>query len=149
MVIDSLKHASQYYGLHPRLAVGLRFLQEQALNGLEPGKYEIEGSDIYYLVQHYESKPLEAGKWEAHRKYYDIQYVVEGTERFGYAPLDSVRVTKEYEEESDYALFEGEGSFCLLPAGSFAIVAPQDAHMPGIAVQEPAPVKKIVVKVLI
>ena len=34
-----------------------------------------------------------------------------------------------------------------VPAGSFAILMPQDAHMPGIAVTQPAPVRKVVVKV--
>ena len=49
----------------------------------------------------------------------------------------------------DFIKLEGEGEFLRLDAGTFVILAPQDAHMPGMAVDEPAPVKKVVVKVLI
>ncbi|WP_164821606.1 YhcH/YjgK/YiaL family protein [Paenibacillus koleovorans] len=153
MILDRLSNAANYYGIHPQLAAGFRYLQEHAesLPGLAPGKYEIDGNDLYFLVQHYNTKPLAEGKWEAHRRYFDIQYLAEGTELMGFAHLDQVRIKKEYDEAGDYALFEGdEGSLCEVTAGSFAVFAPQDAHIPGIAVdEEPAPVKKIVVKVLI
>lgn len=149
MIIDSLKNASQYYGVHPRLATGLRYLQENSIVDLEPGKYEIEGSDIYFLMQHYDSKQPDAGKWEAHRRYFDIQFVAAGAERIGYAPIDMMQVSREYTADGDYALFDGDGTFFELQAGDFTILAPQDVHMPCIAVQQPEPVKKIVVKVLI
>lgn len=42
--------------------------------------------------------------------------------------------------------WKARGSFVLLPAGMFTIFMPQDGHMPGIAVNEPQPVKKVVVE---
>jgi len=147
MVIDSIRNAPLYYGLGDRIVSALKFLQESDFSAMEPGKYEIDGSNVYALVQKYESKPREAGKWEAHRKYIDVQYVSEGTEQMGYACIDAMKVTKEYDGEGDYLLLEGEGSMLVCRAGTFAIFSPEDAHMPGIALDKPQEIKKVVVKV--
>jgi biofilm protein TabA len=149
MIIDNLKNASLYYGVHSRIASALQFLQENEMASHTPGKYELAGNKIYFLVQHYNSKPQDAGLWEAHRKYFDIQYIAEGTELMGYAPIDRMKEVKSYIEEGDYAWFEGDGSFNELQAGYFAILAPQDVHMPCISVKDAQPVKKIVFKVLV
>jgi YhcH/YjgK/YiaL family protein len=147
MIIDTLNHSQHYYGLHPRLRQSFQFLINTDLNNLESGKYEIDGTHIFALVQEYTTKPKEKGLWEAHRNYLDIQYIVKGLESFGYAPVDSLKETKSYDTEHDYALFAGEGSFLGLAAGSFALVFPQDAHMPSITRTVPEEVKKIVVKI--
>lgn len=149
MIIDTLNHSKIYYELHPRFRQAFQFLIDTDLNALEPGKYEIDGTNIFALVQQYTTKPKEDGLWEAHRNYFDIQYIVKGLESFGYAPIDSLQVTKSYDAENDYALYAGEGSFLALQVGSFALVYPQDAHMPCITRIEPEDVKKIVVKIRI
>ncbi len=148
MIIDRLKNASWYLGVHKNLELAFKYLQETDFSAIEPGRYEIAGTKIYALIQQYESKPKEKGRWEAHRRYMDIQYVWQGEELFGYAHLDDL-TTISYDENKDFVTLEGSGNFLTLPSGSFVIVAPQDAHMPGIAISTPAPVKKIVVKVLI
>ena len=148
MIIDRLKNASLYFDLHKRLKAAFNYLQNTDFSELEPGRYEVEGTNIYALVQQYESKPKEKGRWEAHRRYMDIQYIWEGEELFGHAYLDDLNIIS-YDENKDFVTLEGKGDFVTLHSGSFVIVAPQDAHMPGIAVSTPKPVKKIVVKVLI
>jgi YhcH/YjgK/YiaL family protein len=146
MILDTLNNAAGYFGLGERLARGLAYLRETDLRALAPGQYEIEGSDLFAIVQDYATKPLAQGRWEAHRRYIDIQYVVEGVERFGFASTERLKIVSE-EEAKDVVWFEGEGDFFALREGMFAILKPQDAHMPGIAVCEPAPVRKVVVKV--
>ena len=145
MIIDTLNHASMYYALNPLVERALRFLQ-----ALDPktavGRHEISGDQVFALVQEYDSKPMSEGFWEAHRRYIDVQYVVAGVEQMGYAPLDSLR-PGEYDGSKDFVKLEGDGQFLRLPAGHFVIMAPQDAHMPGMALDAPAPVKKVVVKV--
>lgn len=146
MIVDRLENAALYYSLGPRLERALRYLQVTDAGQLAPGRREIAGEQIFALVQEYSSKRWGEGFWEAHRKYLDVQYVVAGVERMGYAPAQSLRTVEE-NLEKDFLKLEGDGSFVVLPAGSFAILMPQDAHMPGMAVDQPEPVKKIVVKV--
>ncbi|MFA5865623.1 MAG: YhcH/YjgK/YiaL family protein [Phycisphaerae bacterium] len=147
MIIDSLKNASLYYGLNERIAFGLEFLEKDNLIGMAPGRYEIDGSNIFALIQHYETKPQERGKWEAHRRYIDIQFVVQGMERMGYANLGTMEISEPYNEKDDYLLLGGSGDFFTVRAGTFVVFAPEDVHMPTIAVSSPQPVIKVVVKV--
>ncbi|MDF2721282.1 MAG: putative beta-D-galactosidase, partial [Paenibacillus sp.] len=116
---------------------------------LEPGKYEIDGANVFALVQQYETKPYEISKWEAHKKYFDIQYIVQGEERMGHVSIEFAKPTTEYNPDSDFYLFAAEGNLLKIGAGYFTFFAPQDVHMPGVCVTEPSPVKKIVFKLAI
>lgn len=44
------------------------------------GRTEIDGSDIYVNVSEYETHELDSSLWEAHRKYADIHYIINGSE---------------------------------------------------------------------
>jgi YhcH/YjgK/YiaL family protein len=147
MILDQIQYAELYAGLHPRIATGLRFLMNFNLGTFVPGRKELEDKALFVLFQEYESKPLEASKWESHRRYADIQFICEGEERIGYAPCASLRETTAYNAKEDYSFLEGEGQHIHLRKGWFAIFFPQDAHRPCVAVDQPAPVRKIVVKV--
>ncbi|MDD5435916.1 MAG: YhcH/YjgK/YiaL family protein, partial [Nitrospira sp.] len=87
MITDLLNNASQYSKMNMKIETALNYLQDTDLSNLKPGRYEIDGSDIFALMQNYETKPKENGFWEAHRKYIDIQYVIKGTELIGYANI--------------------------------------------------------------
>ena len=56
------------------------------MEALATGTYEIDGKQVYALVQEYQSKRPADGKWEAHRKYIDLQYVVRGRNEWGSRP---------------------------------------------------------------
>ena len=146
MIIDRLENATQYYGLGGRIEAALRYLQDTDFRQIDPERYAIDGDQVYAMVQEYDSKPKAEGFWEAHRKYLDVQYVAAGAEHMGYAPATTL-LAGAYEEDNDFVKLEGEGEFFLLREGFFCILAPQDAHMPGMAIDRPEPVKKVVVKV--
>jgi YhcH/YjgK/YiaL family protein len=146
MVIDELKNAEQYYGLGARIEAALRYLQKTDFTQVAPDRYDIEGDDVFALVQEYDSKPKSEGFWEAHHQYLDVQYVTSGAEHMGYVPAKELQAG-EYDEEKDFYKLEGEGEFFTLRAGYFAVLKPQDAHMPGMAIATPQAVKKVVVKV--
>ncbi|MGV8981265.1 YhcH/YjgK/YiaL family protein [Clostridium sp.] len=148
MVIDKLSNAKQYYGLSARIEKALKYLQNTDLENIKIGKYEIDGKNIFAIVSEYEAKNLDEGKWEAHREYLDIQYVVSGKEKIGYAGINEMKMIGEYNEAKDVLFLAGEGDLLLVSEGTFAIFAPQDAHMPGIKVNNGQHVKKVVVKIL-
>jgi len=149
MVIDKLSNAKQYYGLSGRIEKSLKYLQSTDLEKLEIGKHEIDGKNIFVVVSEYDAKDIEQGKWEAHRNYLDIQYVVSGKEKIGYASIDEMKMIGEYNQDKDVLFLQGEGDLLLVNEGTFALFAPQDAHMPGIKVNNGEHVKKIVVKILV
>ena len=146
MIIDQLQNAEQYYGLGTGIEAALRYLQQTDFKNVAPERYDIDGDRVYAMVQEYDAKPKAEGFWEAHRKYLDVQYVAAGVEHMGYAAAATLQGGP-YEEDKDFIKLEGDGEFFLLREGYFCILAPQDAHMPGMAVGQSAPVKKVVVKV--
>jgi biofilm protein TabA len=149
MIMDSIGNAAIYRSVSPGIRAALEFLARKDLAALEIGRHDIDGDKVYALVQQYETRPREKGKWEAHRRYIDVQYVAAGIETMGYAPLDKLTVTQPYAEEKDCLLLSGEGSFLTVPEKTFVVFFPQDAHMPCLAFAAPVPVRKVVVKVAV
>ncbi len=154
MITDRLSNSHLYAPLHPRFAQSFEWLKqtEFAVNSdreaLPVGRIELDGKDLYVMVQEYSTKLPEAGKWEAHRRYIDIQYILSGREIIRYANIDRLRAG-DYLPERDFQALSGDGDSLVLSAGDFMILFPQDAHMPGMAVEAPVPVKKVVVKVAV
>lgn len=146
MIIDKLSNAELYYGLHPRIKKGLEFLIDNDLNSLEPGKYDIEDDNIFVMIQEYETINVEHGRFESHKKYTDIQFMILGEERMGYANVEGLKVAEQHLEK-DLMFLNGKGDLLLVNQGFFTIFSPEDAHMPTLSVKEPQYVKKAVVKV--
>jgi biofilm protein TabA len=88
MIADHLRHARRYEAVDARLSRALQFVQQPGLAALAEGRCDIDGADVYALVQHYTTKAPGQGRWETHRRYADLQLVVSGRERMGVAPLD-------------------------------------------------------------
>jgi YhcH/YjgK/YiaL family protein len=153
MIVATLDHLTNQAAIPPRLSEALDFLRNTDLLALEDGRVEIQGDEVYALVQSYDSRPIpEQPRFEAHRKYLDVQYLASGTEAMGWASLDQLDVTVEYIPERDILLGHvPEGAYCFVPfrAGQAVLLYPTDAHAPMHAAGEPEPIKKIVVKVLL
>ena len=149
MILDTIENADQYKLLGKRMATALDYMKTADLSTIDPGKYEIEGSDIFALVQDYDTKNRLECKLESHRKYIDIQYLLKGIEFVGHTLLNNQKPVKEYSAEDDYMLFSEESSFFELKPGMFAIFHPSDLHMPSVFEKQPEKVRKIVIKVKI
>ena len=148
MIVDLLAHTGGYGLLPPGITAGLDFLRTTDLERLEPGRVEIDGDRLFAIVQEYETKAPGSGKWEAHRRYWDIQYVVRGVETLHWANIAHLQAGA-YVPEKDFLPLEGIGDRITLRAGMVALLAPQDAHMPGMALERPERVRKVVVKVAV
>lgn len=148
MVVDRLACAATYHGLSPLLRRALQHLAETDWHALPPGRHDVDGSRLFAIVSDYDTKPADDVPWEAHRRYIDVQYVLSGVERIGHAPLSRLDAGA-YDDGRDLLPASGPGEFVTLDAGAFAILFPQDAHRPGVAVDAPQPVRKVVLKVAV
>lgn len=146
MIYDTLDHIEQYKTVHPRLYKALTILRDTDFSQMEDGRVEVEGTDLYYMLQSYESKAV-SGKSEAHKAYADIQMVLTGREKMGIAPLEVMERQTDAFPERDCWLYEGPVQYLNMVPGTYAILFPGDAHAPGLALDTPQPVRKCVVKV--
>lgn len=148
MIIDRIVNAPLYYSAHPKFKNAFEYIQQIDVNGIPVGRYEIDGGNMYALVQGYNTKLKEQGVWEAHSRYIDLQYVVQGAEGIGYANITHLQ-QGEYQASKDFLPLHGEGDLVTVHSGSFVLLFPEDAHMPGMAVGASAPVKKVVIKIAV
>jgi YhcH/YjgK/YiaL family protein len=149
MIIDKIENAHLYKNIGERISKSFEYIRTTDLKTLPAGKYPIDGENIFALVSEYKTKSEQEGKLEAHRKYIDVQYVIEGEELMGYVPLGNQQILEPYKEENDIVFFTGDKSFTKVSEGMFAIFFPEDVHMPGIMTKESSPVKKLVIKCLV
>ena len=56
MIIDRLENASLYSNLSPRVSAALTYLRDTDFASTEPGHYDIQGDEIYALVQDYTTR---------------------------------------------------------------------------------------------
>ena len=150
MIADILKNRQLYSAISPRIATALDYISTTDFTSVEPGRYELDGSNLFVLVQAYDSIPREQGKWECHRNYIDIQYIAEGVEQIGVNNTGKMHVITPYNPEKDIEILGGDGDYITFSKGAYGIFFPDDAHQPKIAPGNiPGPVKKVVVKIRI
>ena len=147
MIVDKIENANLYKNLGERIHKSLDYIKQTDLKNLQSGRYDIDGDNIFALISEYKTKTENEGKLEAHKKYIDVQYVIEGEELMGYSPLSDQSILEPYKEENDIIFFKGEKVFIKVAEGMFAIFFPEDVHMPGIQIEKKSPVKKLVIKV--
>lgn len=150
MVLDTINNAHRYYGLGPRFVRAFEYLASTDFHALEKGKYEIEGDELFAIVNEYDTVDPSGEQMESHKKYIDIQYIVKGAELIGHDFLRQQIPSKAYSETEDYMLFaEKPAFFTRLDQHHFAIFFPTDLHMPNLRIDQPAAVKKVVIKLAV
>lgn len=145
--VDVQEFARQYHLNKSYWDKAFAFLKNTDLNKIAKGKYPIDGENVYASVTADSSKNFDKTNWESHRKYIDIQYVINGEEKIGVYPVSKATVTKEYDDKKDAANYSADGKLYSATPGTFFIFFPSDAHKPNITPGGNKVVKKIVIKV--
>jgi len=147
----NIKEFAIQYGRNPqRWEKAFAFLEEKDLSCLKPGRYELEGADLFVIVDEYVTKDEVDALFEAHKKYADIQYVVWGEEKIGILPLIKTTVEIPYNDEKDIVFLDSEDkNYRLATPDRFFIFFPEDAHQPCVKINENTKIRKVVVKVRI
>jgi len=136
----------------PDLRKAIAFLRQPHVVNLPDGRVEIDGRRVFAIVQRYETAMTDAPKFECHRTYIDVQFLVSGEEVIGWAPVEQLNISEPYDADTDICFGTLAGltwTPVLLRAGQAAVLYPEDAHAPKLAVGIPSPVMKIVVKVAV
>ncbi len=111
---------------------------------------KIELADgVFAIEQVYLSKPRAEGFFESHRKYIDVQVIVEGEELMEVEDIAQLVVAEAYDAERDFIKYAATpaASVLRMRAGDGAIFHPADGHMPSLQWRGPVLVRKTVVKV--
>ena len=150
MIYDNIDNFGLYAGISEDIRIGLEYLHDLKTD-IEKGVYELSPR-VKAIASEYTTKEENEYGYEAHREYIDIQYLVSGSEKISFLPLEYLKKMKPYNKEIDASFYvekDVKPQELLLGNRFFAILFPQDGHMPQLCVGKPSPVKKVVVKVKI
>lgn len=150
MILDNLHNASHYLKLHPLFARAFDFASTNDFKALPLGKHEIDGERLFVILMEYDTKETSDCVMENHRRYIDIQLMVEGEELMAVTTFDGQIATTPYDEQKDAAFYEKKyDSLLKVKQDQFTIFFPHDLHMPSMKVAEVAKVRKAVFKVAV
>lgn len=145
--IDKVQFAKQYHLNQAAWDKAFAFLKNTDLKTLKNGRHVIDSNIVYAIVTEAPSKDYDKTAFESHRKYIDLQYVITGEENMAKTAVPSVTVNKPYDEAADIAYYTGDGKIYTVPAGTFMLFFPTEAHRPNITPGGNKVVKKIVIKI--
>ena len=151
MIVTDLIHFERQVPLTPAIRKAVEFLRRPDLASLADGRIEIDGEKVFAMPQRYETAVQAAPRFEYHRKYTDIQFIVEGEEVIAWAPADRLAITEPYDRQKDITFGTAKPEDITrvrLRAGQLAVLYPEDGHAPKLAADGPARVFKIVLKVI-
>lgn len=143
MIVCPYKDLGRYAPIIPGLEEAMKAAAE--MKAWTPGTIALSGGNRI-LVQDVTTKPAGSKLCEAHRKYLDIQYVVEGEEAVGWAPLETLTLDGEFNTEKDIGRYAGPVDYMRIREGYCYVVFPEDAHMPGVHLDKERTIKKLVFK---
>ena len=132
MILDRLNNSDIYKTLHQNFSLAFEFLKRKDVGELSPGRYDIEGDNIFAVVVRDKGKGHNEAKLEVHKKYIDIQFEISGTDEIGWKPAgECINPDSDFSEEKDLGFFlDKPETWVALPPETFAIFFPQDAHAP-------------------
>lgn len=145
--VNKQEFAKQYQAGKELWDKAFNYLRQTDFVNLKPGKYAIDGENVFALVSEGATKELDKTMWEAHKNYQDIHFVISGKEKIGITPVTSATISKEYDASKDIAFFTSKGKYYVSSPENFFIVFTQDAHRPGVKTEGADTVKKVVIKV--
>ncbi|MGZ2371860.1 YhcH/YjgK/YiaL family protein [Ancylomarina sp. YFZ004] len=148
MIIDKIENLNIYANLSERLAKGIDYINNSDFSKIDLGTYQIEGDDVFAMVQEYDTRAIDNCKLEGHIKYIDIQYIIEGEEHIGLTSKTNQEL-EERNDEGDYAFYKGDSTLFKFNPSVFGIFFPDDLHMPCVGLNQISKVRKVVVKVRI
>jgi biofilm protein TabA len=149
MIVTDLKNIDRQCPMTNGMLKAFDFLRLRGIHELPDGTVEIDGDRVFAIVQRYETAKTEVPRFECHRKYIDVQYLVSGEEVIGWTPAERITITEAYDGDKDICFGEAAGGWTpvRLQAGQLAVLYPEDGHAPRLAAGAPSSVMKIVVKV--
>lgn len=134
MVYDKIENLEKYISLNKHIAKILEYLKAhtaEELLALPVGRHEIDGDSCVIMRQSFDAMPVDDKGFELHRTYTDLQIVLDGMESCYIESVDDPSVYPGYKAEGDICLYfpKPDGKITLFP-GVFALLGPEDGHMP-------------------
>ena len=146
MIFDRISNLGTYAENNEKLTAIVEFLKKNPFDTLADGRHELD-LGIYANVG--SGAVRDSGDFEVHRRYADLQLIVEGSELMEWAPLDELTNGGDYKAEGDIQFFACQPAAAAplkFYRGYFAGFYPQDGLKPSLRLDHDSS-RKIVFKI--
>lgn len=149
MILDALTHLDLYQPLSTHIARAITFIRTTSIESLANGRHEIDGDHVFGVVHAYQTSQEGVGRWESHRRYIDLQIVLEGAERMLVTDTTQLVNATPFDSGKDVQFYERalRHQSVTLEPGLFALLFPHDGHRATLAIDAAVAVRKLVVKI--
>ena len=97
---------------------------------LENGSYDVDYNGIKMNVGKYFTKKENDKFWESHKRYLDVQIMIDGSERVAINDIRNMR-EKSFDSERDLIILDGDKMFdVIIENGDVLVFFPNDVHKP-------------------
>lgn len=146
MILSCLLSSSSYESLHPLFPRVFDYIRRTDLSSLTAGVHQIIDKQLFAIVEEAKGRTRAEAKLECHRKYIDIQWVLEGVDEMGWKPLaDCQQPIGEYDDDRDIHFFDDcPASWITTPPNHFCIFFPEDTHAPLVS---SGAIRKVIFKI--
>jgi YhcH/YjgK/YiaL family protein len=153
MIQDRLDHAARYHGLNRRFARAFAWCADPANRARANGRYEIDGDELFAIVDSGTTGAPADKRFESHRRYVDIQVNLAGGEVMEWTPARELTTADDFQPDGDVRFYHPPMhgiTRLLVRPDEFAIFFPEDGHKPCChPAGAPSPYRKIVFKVAV
>ncbi|MGJ3198027.1 YhcH/YjgK/YiaL family protein [Peribacillus frigoritolerans] len=144
MIFDLIENLDEYKSLNPKFANGLEKLNEVEIDYNK--RFDFDGG--YLFFQEGTTNHIDEGTFEAHKKYIDIQIVLDGSEYVAWAPINQLVVDVEYNAEKDVIRLNGSPKVIMkINKGMAYICLPHDGHKALKYINKATKYNKAVIKI--
>lgn len=148
MIYDNIENIKKYSQIDFEIADFILGLDKNQ----RVGRVFLSDDELTFAnVDEYTTKEHSNCKLEAHKKYIDIQLLLDGVEELDWVDIQGLEVSEEYDEARDVMFFAQSDAILnrvILKKGNFVLLYPHEAHQPQMAYNnQPSNVKKVVVKI--
>ena len=132
MILTNLQSTDRIENLHPLFKKLFDYVKTHDLLKAPLGRIVLDGDNLFINNDEAICRSVDEQVMEIHRKYIDVQIVLEGEESVGRKPLNEIQhISKAYDEVLDFELSDDKPStyFHVTP-GQIYILFPEDPHAP-------------------
>lgn len=133
MIHDTLANSRRYSALHPRFPLAFAWCTEPANLAKPDGRYQLQGDNLFVIVESGPTLPSHLKRFESHRRYIDIQVNLKGPEIMEWMPRAALTVFEDFKPDNDICFYQQPAHVptrLLVRPHEFAVFWPEDAHKP-------------------
>ncbi|MDR0807050.1 MAG: YhcH/YjgK/YiaL family protein [Enterobacteriaceae bacterium] len=148
MITGNIHHLDLVPYLPAKLKDAIEYIKKNINQDTELGRHDIDGDNVFVLISNDCTNTIDVRRAEYHARYLDIQIVLKGKEGMVFSNLPAGKTTEDMLADKDIAFLPAgeQEKYMLMQEGDFVIFYPYEVHKPLCVVDEPAHVRKAVVK---